>query len=119
MARSVKFADDAFVDDARAVSEIQSRSLAGQITHWARIGRAIERSGNFDHTKIARVLAGELETTILSAEEKSVWSEQFVAKMSEPGPGEEAFFSELRKSGKAIGIDGSGRIAYAKAQPEG
>ena len=67
MAKSVKFADDAFVNDARAVSGIQSRSLAGQIKHWARIGRAIERSGSFDHTKISRGLAGEFETTTLTA----------------------------------------------------
>ena len=119
MAKSVKFADDTLVDDARAESEVQSRSLAGQITHWARIGRAIERSGSFDHTRLSRVLAGELETTALTAEEKAVWSERFLAKMSEPGPGEEAFFAELRKSGKAVGLDTSGKIVYADAQPEG
>lgn len=54
MSKSAKLADDAFIDDARAGSEIQSRSLAGQITHWARIGRAIQRSGHVDHTKISR-----------------------------------------------------------------
>lgn len=98
MARSIKFSDDAFVGGARAVAEMQNRSLADQITHWARIGRAIERYGNFDHTKITRALAGDLETTSLSAEEKSVWAEQFAAKMSEPGPEEDAFFSDLRKT---------------------
>ena len=118
MARSVKFADDAFVEDARTASEVQSRSLAGQITHWARIGRAIERSGSFDHTRIPRVLAGELETTALTPEEKAVWSEQFVARMSEPGPDEETFFSEMRKSGKPVGLDASGKIVEAGAQPE-
>ncbi len=119
MAKSVKFADDAFVEDARAVSEVQSRSLAGQITHWARIGRAIERSSTFDHTKISRVLSGAFDTTILSAEEKSIWSEQFVTKMSEPGPSEEAFFSDLRKSGKAVGLGASGQIVYAEVPPKG
>lgn len=118
MAQSVKFADDALVDDARAVAEIQSRSLAGQITHWARIGRAIERSGSFDHVRLSRVLAGDFETTVLTAEEKAVWSERFLAKMSEPGAGEEAFFAELRESGKAVGLDPSGKIVYAGAPPE-
>lgn len=118
MARSVKFADDRFVDEARAVAEIQSRSLASQITHWARIGRAIERSGTFDHVRLSRVLAGELETTALTAEEKAVWSERFTAKMSEPGVGEEAFFAELRESGEAVGVDNSGKIVYADARLE-
>jgi hypothetical protein len=119
MAKSVKFADDAFIDDARAISGIQSRSLAGQIMHWARIGRAIERSGSFDHAKISRVLAGELETTALSAEEKAVWSEKFLEKMSEPGPGEESFFADLRKSGEAVGLDASGNIVHAVEQTDG
>jgi hypothetical protein len=119
MAQSVKFADDTLVDDARAVAEIQSRSLAGQITHWARIGRAIERSGSFDHVKLSRVLAGELETTVLTPAEKAVWSERFLAKMAEPGPGEEEFFAELRNSGKAVGLDSSGNVVRADAEPQG
>ncbi len=119
MAKSVKFADDMFVDDARAMAEIQSRSLAGQITHWARIGRAIERSGSFDHTRITRALAGEIDTSELSAEEKAIWSERFLAKMSEPGPNEEAFFAELRKSGKAADLDASGKAIHSVSQTEG
>lgn len=119
MAQSVKFADDALINDARAVADLQSRSLAGQITHWARIGRAIERSGKFDHVKLSRVLAGQLQTTALSVEEKAVWSERFLATMSEAGPDEEAFFAELRKSGKAVGLDASGKIVYADGTPEG
>lgn len=119
MAQSIKFADDALVNDARAVADRQSRSLAGQITHWARIGRAIERSGSFDYVKISRVLAGELETGVLTAEEKAVWSEQFLARMSEPVPEEDAFFAELRRSGKAVGLDASGEIVTLDAQPEG
>lgn len=116
MAQSVKIADDRLVDDARVMAELQSRSLAGQITHWARIGRAIERSGRFDHVRLSRVLAGEAETTALTPEEKAVWSERFLVKMSEPGPAEEAFFTELRVSGKAVGLDASGKLIAAEAQ---
>lgn len=119
MAQSVKFADDIFINDARAVAERQSRSLAGQITHWARIGRAIERSGSFDYARLSSVLAGELETTVLTAEEKAVWSEQFLTRMSEPGPAEDAFFAELRQSGNAVGLDTSGQIVTVDAQSEG
>ena len=48
MAQSVKLSDDVMAL-VRRESELQSRSVAGQITHWLRIGRAIEKSGNFDH----------------------------------------------------------------------
>lgn len=116
MAQSVKFADDTLVDDARVMAELQSRSLAGQITHWARIGRAIERSGRFDHVRLSRVLAGEAETTALTLEEKAVWSERFLAKMSEPGPAEEAFFAELRANSNAVGLDASGKLIHVEAQ---
>ena len=116
MAQSVKFADDTLVDDARVMAELQSRSLAGQITHWARIGRAIERSGRFDHVRLSRVLAGEAETTALTPEEKAVWSERFLVKMSEPGPAEDALFADLRASGRAVGLDASGKLIHAKAQ---
>jgi hypothetical protein len=118
MAQSVKFADDSFVDEARRAAEIQSRSLASQITHWARIGRAIERSGSYDHVKLSRVLAGELETTALTVEEKAVWSERFLARMSAPGADEEAFFKELRKSGEAVGLDPSGKVVRVDPLPD-
>ncbi|EBA06732.1 TA system antitoxin ParD family protein [Sagittula stellata] len=41
------------MEDARVISELQSRSLAGQITHRARTGRAIERFGTFDHASMS------------------------------------------------------------------
>lgn len=116
MAQTVKLADDKLVDDARTEAELQSRSLAGQITHWARIGRAVERSAGFDHARLSRVLAGEMETGALTAEEKALWSERFLAKISEAGPAEEAFFAELRQSGEAVGLDASGRIVRADAR---
>ncbi|VDC19051.1 TA system antitoxin ParD family protein [Pseudogemmobacter humi] len=116
MSQSLKLADDKLVDDARIEAEIRSRSLSGQITHWARIGRAIERYGIFDHGRISRALAGELETTALSAEEKAVWSDRFLAKMSEPRPEEEVFFSEMHNTEKAVGLDASGHIGRTDAE---
>lgn len=117
MAKSVKLADEMLVEDARAESELQSRSLAGQITHWARIGRAIERSGKLDHAKLTRVLSGEIGTSTLTLEEKAVWSEHFLTKMSEPGPDENAFFEQMRQRGGAVGIDPSGKIVRTDGQP--
>ncbi|MGR3499613.1 MAG: hypothetical protein ACU0E9_12050 [Limimaricola soesokkakensis] len=56
------------------------------------------------HAKISRVLAGELETTALTPEERAIWSKRFLAQMAEPGPEEEAYYAELRESGKAVGL---------------
>ena len=41
MATSVKVSD-ALLLDARATAELSDRSIAGQIEHWARLGRAVE-----------------------------------------------------------------------------
>jgi len=49
------------------------RSQAGQIEYWARIGRAIEQSGQFDHQHIARALKAEIPVDELSAYEKPVF----------------------------------------------
>jgi len=58
MAQSIKLGDD-IMKIVRRESELQSRSIAGQIAHWVRIGRAIEKSGNFDHARITAALAGD------------------------------------------------------------
>ena len=117
MSKSVKI-DAALVDDARGAAALHSRSLAGQIAHWARIGRAVERSGSFDHARLSRVLAGEVETTALTPEEKAVWSERFLAQMEEAGPAEEAEFAALRASGAAVGLDAEGQVVVADAEGE-
>lgn len=109
MAQSIKLADD-IMKLIRRESELQSRSIAGQIAHWVRIGRAIEKSGNFDHAKINAVLSGELETTKLTDEEKDVWLDNFVEKMGHPGKDEEPFFARRRKLGLGVGLDEAGNL---------
>jgi len=99
----------------RRESELQSRSIAGQIVHWVRIGRAIEKSGNFDHARITAALAGDIETTDLTGEEKDVWLDSFVEKMAQPGPDENAFFARRRRLGLGIGLDEAGRLVREKA----
>lgn len=113
MAQSVKLADE-IMDIARRESEIQSRSLAGQITHWMRIGRAIESSGRFDHGRLSAALNGELETRFLTEEEKSVWLDAFSEKMGMPDPAEDAFFAERRALGRGVGLDCAGNVVSAK-----
>lgn len=109
MAQSVKLADD-IMRAVRRESELHSRSIAGQITHWLRIGRAIEKSGNFDHSRISAALAGEVSTANLSEEEKDVWTASFLDLMNEPGEGEEAFYERRRELGLGVGLDESGTL---------
>lgn len=116
MAKSIELGDDV-MSLVHREAELRGRSVTEQIIHWLRIGVAIEKSGTFDDANIAAVLAGEHETTSLTALEKAVWSERFLEKISEPGPGEEAFFAELRKSGNTFDLDVLGEIVCMDAQP--
>ena len=109
MAQSIKLGDD-IMKIIRRESELQSRSLAGQIAHWVRIGRAIEQSGNFDHARISAALAGDIETTELTGEEKDVWLDSFIEKMGQPGSDEEAFFARRRQLGLGVGLDAAGNL---------
>lgn len=114
MAQSIKLADD-IMKIVRRESELQSRSIAGQIAHWVRIGRAIEKSGNFDHARITAALAGDIETIALTDEEKDVWLDSFVEKMGQPGPDEDAFFARRRQLGLGVGLDMAGNLVREKA----
>ncbi|MFC2970186.1 hypothetical protein [Acidimangrovimonas pyrenivorans] len=60
-----------------------------------------------------------LEMSDLSEEEKSFWLAMFTDAMKVPGPGEEAFFAQRQKCGLGVGLDGVGRLAYAKNKPTG
>ncbi|SNT20047.1 ParD-like antitoxin of type II toxin-antitoxin system [Sphingomonas laterariae] len=109
MAQSVKLADD-IMKIVRRESELQSRSVAGQIAHWLRIGRAIEKSGHFDHVRITAALAGQTDTSRLTEEEKDVWLDGFVERMARPGPDEEAFHARRRQLGLGVGLDEAGNL---------
>lgn len=114
MAQSIKLGDD-IMKIVRRESELQSRSIAGQIAHWLRIGRAIEKSGNFDHARITAALAGEIATTDLTDEERDVWLDSFVEKMGQPGADEDAFFNRRRQLGLGVGLDAAGNLVREKA----
>lgn len=112
MAQSIKLADD-IMAEARLESELQSRSLSGQIAHWVRIGKAIERSKAFSHDRINAVLAGKAATTTLTAEEYAVWSDKFDNIITSPTSEEEAFFAERRRLSLGAGLDSSGNLVHA------
>lgn len=114
MAQSVKLADDVMAA-ARREAELHSRSVAGQITHWLRLGRAIEQSGTYDHTRVTAALDGRLDTVELREEEATSWLDAFTEKMSTPSPTEQRFFANRRKLGQGVGLDAAGNIIHAES----
>lgn len=112
MAQSVKLADDVMAA-VRREAELHSRSVAGQITHWLRLGRAIEQSGVYDHARVTAALEGRLETVELRDEEAAAWLDAFTEKMSAPSPAEQTFFAKRRKLGRGVGLDAAGKLIHA------
>jgi len=111
VAQSVKLADDVMTV-IRKESSLHSRSLAGQITHWVNIGRAIEKSESFDYERIRSTLEAELSPDDLTAEEQEVWFAEFVDKMTEPGRQEEHYFQKRRGLGRGVGLSETGELVY-------
>lgn len=68
MSSAVKLSDE-LVASARSESQVQSRSMTQQIEHWARIGRAVERTGVFSG-RVRAALRAELAYDSLSSEER-------------------------------------------------
>jgi hypothetical protein len=57
MATAVRISD-ALVDEAKRFSRIDHRSLAGQIEHWARMGKCAEENPDLPYTLIKEILMG-------------------------------------------------------------
>ncbi|ETD81451.1 TA system antitoxin ParD family protein [Rhodobacter capsulatus] len=112
MAQSVKLADDVMAA-VRREADLQSRSVAGQITHWLRLGKAIEQSGAYDHARVTAALDGRLDPVELREEEAIAWLDAFTEKMATPAPTEQAFFAERRKLGRGVGLDAAGNLVHA------
>lgn len=112
MAQSVKLADDVMAA-VRREADLHSRSVAGQITHWLRLGRAIEQSGSYDHERVTAALDGRLDMVELREEESIAWLDAFTEKMSTPSQAERAFFATRRKLGRGVGLDAAGNIIHA------
>lgn len=113
MAQSVKLADTVMTF-VRKESSLQSRSVAGQITHWVNIGRAIEKSASFDYDHISSVLEAGMTPDELTPEEQEVWFTQFADKMTQPSENETAFFEGRRRLGCGVGLSDAGEMIYEK-----
>ena len=113
MAQSVKLSDDVMMY-VRQESALQSRSAAGQITHWINIARAVENSPTFDYRRIKGALHATLSPDALSADEQEVWFAKFSQEMTEPTGEESTFYAKRRKLGRGVGMSDSGELIYQK-----
>jgi hypothetical protein len=75
--------DDELYASAKLAGDVQSRSAAQQVAHWARIGREIEASSEISPKAIAAVLAGSRSYDRLSPKEQAVVRAEWAARIDE------------------------------------
>jgi hypothetical protein len=113
MPTAIKLTDD-FVELARGEGRVMGRSIAGQVEHWARLGRALERAPGFDYERIRAVLSAQASFDALGADEQTVALAALEAELEQPLPAEreKAFFARLRARG--VPIYGEPRVVAAR-----
>lgn len=110
MATSVKISDN-FANIAREEAQLQHRSLAGQVEHWAALGRYLESSGVFDPVKVRAALKAELSVNELTAEERVLHEQTLFASLESLDGKDVRLLEKLRKKGAVIwGIDEEGKL---------
>ena len=110
MAQSIKISDEE-MELLRKEAKLSSRSIAGQVSHWLRIGRSIERAPDFNYAHIRQTLEAGRSPDTLTGEEQAVYVDELMDAASAETPEQAEFFGRRRKAGLGVGTGQSGRIA--------
>lgn len=103
--------DRELADSAKEIAPKLSRSVAQQISHWARLGRELERSPDLCVKDIQRVLAGQQHIDELGPREQAVVKAEWLERMEALRSGlrlDEEFrtagyqFAELNAAGEVV-----------------
>ena len=87
--------DEETYDAVLTASKIHTRSVSKQIAHWVSLGRIIERSSEFDMSRVEAALTGKLPMDDLTALEAAVHIEKFHEYMREPSEEVDKFYNAL------------------------
>ncbi|MEL7041884.1 MAG: hypothetical protein AAGL90_10185 [Pseudomonadota bacterium] len=115
MAQSIKISDEE-MELVRREAKLSSRSIAGQITYWMRIGRSIERSPQFTYTHIREALEGRRSPDALTGEEQEVYIEDLLVEAAGQTAEQDAIFAARKREGKGVGLGADGEVT--KQAPE-
>ena len=102
MPTAIKLSDQ-FVGLARGEGKVMGRSIAGQVEHWARLGRAVERAQGFDYGRVRAVLAAQASFDDLGKDEQAIALadlEDYLEQL--PRDRDAAFFARLRAAGAPV-----------------
>ena len=102
MSSAIKLSAE-FVDLARGEGRVMGRSIAGQVEHWARLGRAIERAPGFAYERVHAALSAQTSPDDLTADEQGVALAELEDYLEHlPRDRDARFFATLRAAGAPV-----------------
>lgn len=97
------------VEDARKKGKAYTRSAAGQIEHWAKLGRALE-SGPVTMDHIQAALEGRLDPANLNPAAREYYYDALWNQMANVAQDNAAEIRAHIDAGGAVGYDDQGRL---------
>jgi hypothetical protein len=95
---------------AKAVALAENRSAAEQISHWARIGMQVERSGSVANRRVLAVAAGQAQFSSLTDDERVAAHAMVDARISELAAAQ-SFGAAARDEGySTVSLDEDGNL---------
>jgi len=116
MGQAVKLSKE-LVEAAEHEARLLSRSKAGQIEHWARIGRALESSSSVEVARVRAALSADLAFDDLNADERVVTLAELETRMHMPD-GDRALQGELLAAGRSYHAVVDGELIEIASEPE-
>jgi hypothetical protein len=114
MAKSIKISDEEMAL-VRQEAALASRSIAGQVTHWMRIGRTIERAPEFNYAHIREALEGRRSPDALTGEEQVLYIDDLLSTTAGETPEQAVLFQARREAGRGVGSGPNGEIVKQTA----
>lgn len=102
MSSAIKLSAE-FVELARGEGRVMGRSIAGQVEHWARLGRAVERAPGFAYARIHAALSAQTGIDELTPDEQGVALAELEEYLEQlPRDRDAPFFAKLRAAGAPV-----------------
>ncbi len=103
MAKTIKI-DDELMEVIGREADMMSRSLAGQVRHWVRIGMSIEKSRFFDQSRVVEALSGKLSPDALTAGEQEAYIDSLFDAARSGTTEQRKFFAARKAQGLGTGL---------------
>jgi hypothetical protein len=108
---SIKLPTD-LIDAARQDATVFSRSIGGQVEHWARIGQALEAVPGYSLERMRATLQGRFDSAALFEDELRIMDE---LPFTEPTVAQRQAMARIGARVGAVGEDAQGRLVRVRA----